>query len=312
MTKNNCFKYTFKYLQKNLYFIIPLVLIVFGIFLIIYYNFYYHQMKITDIDPMIAEQIHLAGERRDLITAPMQKGEKRNYVSVNNKLVPIFMYHHIRDYSGNNKIEAGLSVSPALFSKQIDWFIQNGFHTITFSDLFTGEVEDKSVILTFDDGYRDNYDIAYRKLKDSGLKGEFFVFSSAVTSPNYLTKEMIKEMSDNGMEFGSHTVNHIDMSNATKAILEYQLISSKSTLESITGKKVEYLCYPSGKFNALAEEVAKAAGYKAAVTTRPYADSANLFELPRIRMNPTTSVESLKSLMKSYLYASDKYIWSFI
>ncbi|MEI6266393.1 MAG: polysaccharide deacetylase family protein [bacterium] len=302
----------FIYINKNRYYIVPSVLIIFGVMMLAIFGFGQNQVKKTIVDRKFAERIMQAGERDQPKIPPMPKGEQRNYLAINNKLVPILMYHHIREYTGDNKIEAGLSTSPALFSEQLDWLKEKGFHTITFSDLFTGKVEDKSIILTFDDGYRDNYEVAYKKLKENGQKGDFFVFTGAIgASEAFLTKDMIKEMSDYGMEFGSHTINHVDMSVADKETLATQLSGSKSVLEGITGKKVEFLCYPSGKYNALAEAEAKAAGYKAAVTTRPYADSSNLYEIPRIRMNPGTPTEGLSLSIRGYLLSSDRYSWTF-
>jgi len=312
MVTKHDFKYIIQKLHNNIFYIIPFAMILTGIFVILIFALGDDQTKVTTIDQTIAETLYHVKERNLQEISPMFRGEIRNYTQVNNKLVPILMYHHIRDYVGKDKIEASLSTTPTDFAKQLAWLKDNNFHTITFSDLFSGKVEDKSIILTFDDGYRDNYETAYKKLKNNGQKGNFFVFSGAISaSETFMTAEMIKEMSDYGMEFGSHTIDHIDMSVASKEKLDTQLTVSKARLEEITGKKVEILCYPSGQYSPLAEAETKAAGYKAAVTTRPYANSSNLYEIPRIRMNPGTSPAGLSASITAYLSASDRYDWIF-
>ncbi len=257
-----------------------------------------------------AEQVFHEGEYVPQVIPPMPRGEERHYVS-GDKLVPVLMYHHIRTYTGKDKIEAGLSVTPEAFAAQLDWLKSNGYHTITLTDLFAGRVVEKSVVLTFDDGYADNYAEVFPRLRERGQKGVFFIISGYVGAGSYMNSAQLREMSDAGMDVQSHTVTHIDMQFANKGDMDNQLTKSKADLEAITGKPVGFLCYPSGRFGELTEREAKAAGYKAAVTTQPFAKSGNNYEIPRIRMFPTTTAQSLQGSFDAYLGAANGYKWNF-
>ncbi len=265
---------------------------------------------VNEAHTMLAERVFHEGEYQPPNISPMPRGEERHYVA-GDKLVPVLMYHHIQNYAGTDKIEAGLSVTPAAFASHLDWLKNNGYHTITFSDLFSGKVVEKSVILTFDDGYADNYTEVFSMLKERDQKGVFFIISSYAGAGGYMNSTQLREMSDAGMDIQSHTVSHIDMQYAKKGDMDSQLANSKASLEEITGKPVEFLCYPSGRFGDLTEREAKAAGYKAAVTTQPFAKSGNNYEIPRIRMFPTSTAQGLQGTFDAYLGASSKYKWKF-
>ena len=153
----------------------------------------------------------------------------------------------------------------------------------------------KTAILTFDDGYDDNFSIALPILQKYGFNGTFYIISSDIGKPEYMTAQNIKNLSTFGNEIGSHTVNHLDLATLNGQKLIDEIVNSKKTLEDLVGAQVISFCYPSGKFNVAVEAEVKSAGYKTAVTTvkgAPFS-SNNSFEIPRYRMNPTTELKGL-------------------
>jgi peptidoglycan/xylan/chitin deacetylase (PgdA/CDA1 family) len=188
--------------------------------------------------------------------------------------VPILTYHYIRtNPNRNDRMGFALSVTPADFAAQMDWLAQNNFHTITTEDLYsylkgTRGLPSRPVILTFDDGYADFYTTALPILRTHDFRAVAYVVSSFVGQPGYMTAVQVREADRSGVEIGSHTVTHPDLSRMSANAVRFQLTSSKEFLERLVGHPVVSFCYPSGKVNSMvASEVANA-GYHDATTTR--------------------------------------------
>lgn len=210
--------------------------------------------------------------------------------------VPILMYHHIRDYDNlQDKIGTALSVSPAELDSQLKILKDKGYQTISLSDFARHrrnrafwKDKSKPIILTFDDGYLDNYENGFPILKKYGFIGTFFIIAEYNgANPGYMTKEQIKEMKEAGMEFGSHTLNHPDLRYLSPEELKRQVETSQ--------QEMKVFCYPAGKYNDEVKKAIQSAGYVAAVTTHNgIADqNSDLLELPRIRITNETNLEKL-------------------
>lgn len=158
--------------------------------------------------------------------------------------VPILMYHAVSDdLWGIND----LFVSPAEMEKQLEYLVDNGYDPIFFSDLPDLDKYDKPILLTFDDGYDDNYTQLFPLLKEYDVKATVFVITGMLGDEHYLTQEQVKEMSGSGLvDIQSHTVDHFDLNTLTREDQEYQLSQSRLDLARITGKIPHTLCYPSG------------------------------------------------------------------
>lgn len=215
-----------------------------------------------------------------------------NEVSLQNLSMPILMYHHIRDFNDpNDKIGANLSVSPEKFAKQLNLIKSEGYTTITFNDLDTGKIPTKPIILTFDDGYKNFYQNAYPELKKREMVGTVFVIVNDIGKNEYMNEKEIKEVSSNGIEIGSHTLSHPDLSKSPSNKAQEEISNSKKTLESLIGNDIISFCYPSGKFSEETVKSVKEAGYKYAVTTKSKLTTfENLLELNRYRVNSDTSI----------------------
>lgn len=185
--------------------------------------------------------------------------------------VPILMYHYIQFADPRDKLGWNLSVNPWDFQAQLDWLAGNGYHPIDFNDLrgyLQGwwDLPANPVVLTFDDGYRDFYTTAWPILREHRFKAVSYVVTGFLGGPNYLSAEMVRELDRGGVQIGSHTVGHVDLTKAGGG-LWYQLAESRSYLEGLLGHPVVDFCYPSGKVSAYVANAVAAAGYQTATTT---------------------------------------------
>jgi peptidoglycan/xylan/chitin deacetylase (PgdA/CDA1 family) len=169
--------------------------------------------------------------------------------------VPILMYHHIADTPVHDALSASLEVTPTSFTQQMDYLKAQGYHTITFNQLFNAlyynaPLPARPIILTFDDGYDDAYKFAYPILKAHGFSGMFYIITGKVGWQGQMTWQQMREMLLNGMQMGSHTIHHVDMGQVLLNSLEQaqqELQISQFTLQKNLGIPVQQFCYPSGE-----------------------------------------------------------------
>lgn len=212
----------------------------------------------------------------------------------------ILMYHHIGTVpDGADDIRKGLTVSTENLSQQIDYLLREEYKILTLSELYEaiskGEQTKNIAVLTFDDGYDDNYYQAFATMKAKNVKGTFFIISEKIGNSEYMNKEQIRELSDAGNEIASHSLTHPSLEKISSDTLKNELEQSKSNLEDLTGKKIYSFCYPSGKYSQSVIDAVKKAGYLMAVTTKRGNDfsSSMPFEIPRYRINPSTNISTI-------------------
>jgi peptidoglycan/xylan/chitin deacetylase (PgdA/CDA1 family) len=216
-----------------------------------------------------------------------------------NPKVPILMYHSIDTFESiskndkNPRMSRNLRIPPAILLKNLDTIKQKGYTTITLADLqlFADKkqkIPAKSIILTFDDGWADNWQ-AFELLKKEQAVASFGIVASLINQPNRLTATQLKTMSEADMDIVSHSFSHFNLARMNHLDLDRDLRESKVTLEKITNKTIESLIYPSGAYNSNVINIAQKNGYKIGVTTLAYSPNKGLnlnqpFELTRVRM----------------------------
>lgn len=212
-------------------------------------------------------------------------------------MIPILMYHYIRAYSRpSDPIGENLSVAPEKFEEQIAWLKENGYRSVSL-DLFEipEPVSFKPLVLTFDDGYQDAFDMVFPILRKYEMPGIFYLIVNKIGTPGYLTWDEIVQMQESGMRFGSHTLTHPDLRNLSVINLEKELKESKKILEQKLGKEITDFCYPSGKYDSAVLREVRVAGYQTAVTTVPGIATvkSNPYLLERLRITQNTKIQGL-------------------
>lgn len=210
---------------------------------------------------------------------------------------PILMYHAIADVPTTSLTD--LFVRPAELEAQLQYIVNNGYQTITFEDLNNIGAFTKPIMLTFDDGYKDNFDILFPLLKKYNLKATIFVISDTVWSRNYISIENIAEMSASGyVSIQSHTKTHPMLTSLGWNSLVNELSESKAFIESITGKPVTALCYPSGSVNATVRAaVAEHYSYAVLNTGGIFTCGSNTLMMNRVRIGRGLNIGTFASLI---------------
>ncbi len=213
--------------------------------------------------------------------------------------LPILMFHHVQPLTKRlNPFDTWLSYSPKAFEWVARFIHDKSISALKMADLLTFAFDRPAAALTFDDGYEDFYTYAFPILKKYQLNATVFVITGKLDVPGYLTRVELLEMQASGLiEIGSHTVNHVDLTQVNPQKLEEELTVSKKTLEALTGAPVTSFCYPSGRVNKRVAAAVKKAGYMLARTTR-HGFSVNFqspFLIPTIRMQPSVNLKKVES-----------------
>lgn len=232
------------------------------------------------------------------------------------KDLPVLMYHRVID----DKSEIGFYdtyVTKENFEMQMKYLSENSYTSVTFKDIQNGEYkrrfdkDKKYVIITFDDGYKDNLKNALPILKKYNMKMVLFLITSETYNKwdtdvenrekekkfNLMTKEEVKELiASDLVEIGGHTTKHLDMPNVDLKTIEEDLNISNKIIEEITGYKPISFAYPWGRSTKESRDVVKKVGYKFAVSTEdgPACFSDDLFEIVRVGIYSDDDIEKFK------------------
>ena len=219
--------------------------------------------------------------------------------------VPILMYHSISDnLFGKSHPYYQINTSAEVFSRQMRWLRNRGFRSIDLCELIEKferrENLDKTVVITFDDGYRDFMDGALPALKQCGFSATIFLATDRIqdaptrlNGAEYLTWQEVRELHREGIRFGSHTVTHPDMRSLGPDQIEYELGYSKEVIEQNLGEPVNSFAYPfafpeeDNNFTRFLLDVLENQGFLNGVTTilgRASRKSSPYF-LPRLPVN---------------------------
>lgn len=232
--------------------------------------------------------------------------------------IPILMYHKVNPDPSTGGL--GLRVPPDKFEWQMKYLRKNGYETVSLEDVMDHfekgkHLPDKPIVITFDDGYKDNHQFAYPIMKKYGYTGTIFVVSKAIGNTNFFDVEKklqpenkimdwheIRELAEAGFTIGAHTVDHPHLAEVPPEVARHQIEESKRALEHGLKKPVEFFAYPYGSYNDTVADLVKQAGYRAAVTTElglAKADS-NPFKLRRIRVTGHYSNEKFIEELHKY------------
>ncbi|HWZ20386.1 MAG TPA: polysaccharide deacetylase family protein [Ktedonobacteraceae bacterium] len=234
-------------------------------------------------------------------------------------LVPIFMYHHVSNLPVRNYLDYGLTVTTTNFNYQLDWLQQQGYHSITQTELFDALYYGKvlpthPMILTFDDGYEDVYTDALPALLAHHYRGVFYIITGMIGG-NYMTWPQVRKLAQDGMQVSSHTIHHVNIGQPPPwTTTQNELLASKQTLEVQLKQPVQFFCYPTGEpFHndpVYEQQIVLADLFKdgyVAATLDPFSfdsviqNAQTPYQLPRIRVSGGESMQLFTSILNSTL-----------
>ena len=221
------------------------------------------------------------------------------------KQVPVLCYHHIREARpGQSETLKSYSVSPAQFAEQMKALKDSGYETILPDQLYNylvhgATIPAKPVMLTFDDTDEEQFSIGATEMKKNGFKGVFFIMTISINRPRYMTKEQLKQLSDDGNAVEAHTWDHHMVTKYQGDDWEKQLIQPMKKVEEITGKPAQYFAYPFGLWNQAAIPELKKAGYRIAFILSSKRDSTEpLYTIRRMIVPGQWSTPGMMKAMK--------------
>ena len=212
------------------------------------------------------------GKSKKIINPPGRESEQTCRILTYHSIHP----HHPR------------GVRPSELEKQVKFLVDNNYKIITFEELLKMhqnpgcQQNEKLVILTFDDGYEDNFTYGFPILKDYDLPATIFLATRYIKKNNgfiskadgilyknleMLTWKQVEKMAAQKIEFGSHTHRHLDSGKIDRGLFEKEIVISKGLIEKYLQKPVNIFCYPLGRKHPEGEIILKNNGFKIACTT---------------------------------------------
>ncbi len=218
--------------------------------------------------------------------------------------VSILMYHEIAPRS---ETASRLAVSPEAWSAQLAFLADEGYQTVTAAELSAvfagrGQLPDRSVVLTFDDGYADFHSRAMPLLDRYGFRATVFVTTGWVEDAGplrsghrpgkMLSWSQIAEAAQAGMEVAAHSHSHPKLDQLPHEALREELYASKAQLEDKLGSDVGGLAYPFGYSSAKVRQMAQDLGhdYACAVSNVVARNGSNAMALPRLTIRRSTGM----------------------
>ncbi len=217
--------------------------------------------------------------------------------------VPILMYHKVAPVD-ECSILKGHYVIPGMFANQLRLLKALRFQTVPLNTLFEVPLPKRPISITFDDGYRNFHRNALPLLQKNDFQATVFLVANELGGTNrwdvlkgdveepLMTVEEIREAARVGTEFGSHTLDHVNLAEASEETAWKQIAESKETLEAVLQKPVPGFCYPYGSKTQHVSELVRRAGYRLACSTEKGLNDASTdrFALRRINIRRDTSL----------------------
>jgi len=200
--------------------------------------------------------------------------------------IPILVYHHVVPAHAPGV----LYVTPDGFEQHLRFLSDNGYQSISFTDLadsleYGRPLPERPVILSFDDGWENQFEYGFPLLQKYGFGATFYIVSGYLDHENFMTTDQLQAMMAAGMTLGCHSHTHPSLpSLGAGARLKDEVAGSKAWLEDHFGIAIDTFAYPYGAYTAGVTAAVKAAGYRTArtVDTGTHATADNLATLPAV------------------------------
>lgn len=235
--------------------------------------------------------------------------------------LPILMYHEValppqlELLAG--KIQRSYVVTLEQFEQHLETLRNFGANAVTPAQLLawldgSSPLPPRPVLITFDDGFAGNHQLAFPALERAGYKAIFFVATNKIGDPLMMTWPQLAEMAEHGMAVESHTASHPLLSTLTREETLAELRNSKAAIEAHTGRRVTMVSLPNGDSNPWYRELAEELGYRAGCGSRFGRNVGRVerYFLQRIAMKHSTSAADLEGYLSgrsmTYAWAASK------
>lgn len=228
-------------------------------------------------------------------------------LTCNPKPVPVLVYHQIDEAPPKGAPFRSLYVSPAAFARQmrlLKWLGYQGLSMTALQPYLTGERVGKVVGITFDDGYLNNLLHALPVLRQHGFSSTCYAVSGLAGKTNLwdegvgiaqtalMSAAEMRQWVAGGQEIGSHTRNHVDLTQANEDVCRTEIAGGKNDLEEMVLGQVTQFCYPYGRYESRHIDMARAQGFRAATTTQRSRchRETDMLAIPRVPVLRATSL----------------------
>ena len=211
--------------------------------------------------------------------------------------VPVFMYHGLYAEGGEHS-RGKYCLQEARFIAQLQSCLNNGMPVVSLKHQWQKADDANVVVYTFDDGLASDFEIAFPRLQERGCSADFFVNSSTIGKPGYVTWEQLKEMDKAGLSIQSHGSDHTPLTLLTAAVLQEQLRRGRREIEDHIGCVVEFLSVPFGFLNSRVMAAALEAGFVAVCDSVSLPARMGKQLIHRVSVQRGTSDREFKALLK--------------
>ncbi len=219
--------------------------------------------------------------------------------------LPILMYHRVEPWPEDaGELREGLTVQPDMFRLQLEYLRDNGYEDISLYEMQYAltqgrEIPEKSVIFTFDDGYRDNYEYAFPIMQEFGFTGTLFLVTEFMDEgrEEYLTWDMALEMHEAGWDLEPHTKTHASLTEHNHDYVIYEVLGSMETIKHYVGYQPRFFVYPYGAYDDDVVQIIRDIGFWGALTTKRSLTQSIHYPLERgrIRVSGRDTMQDFKN-----------------
>lgn len=223
--------------------------------------------------------------------------------------VPVLMYHVLGD-PPEGAAWPHLFVSRAEFEAQVTWLEARGFRAVTLTQVWQHwrqgrPLPEHPVVLTFDDGYHSVAAVALPVLAARGWSGVLNLKVGNLGVPGGLTERQVQRLLLGGWELGAHTLTHPDLRTLDDAALNREVAGSRAELRRRFRARIDFFCYPAGRYDDRVVAAVRRAGFLGATTTdNGLATAADPYRLRRVRVSRGDGVRVLARALRARSAAS--------
>ena len=241
---------------------------------------------------------------------------KEEYAAYRKSSAPILLYHAVGEPV---EIEwpPSLILPSSLFEAHLQYLTQEGYKVVSVEELVSllenGGNLDKVIAMSFDDGYRNNHTDALPLLKKYNAKASFYVVHRDIGKTIYMDNDRLLDLLSNGMEIGSHTINHAPLALIDPKYLPWEVGSAKKFIEkNLDGYILKGIAYPNGGYNAKVIEAVKEYKFTYGLTGKVGANTHQSFQKAPYELQRISIVDDGNGLEGFKRRLERAYLWGFL